>query len=255
MATPRAIQPKRNVLELAAEVFVKGFGLTRSFTHPFPGERVGPLWVLRDAPRKNPVDYRREEWIATDVDPAEVDQLARTGTRGRFCVCALVGVDEPAAPIRAAYKAMGYRLMAGEPVMLHPLKAIPKLKSPATIQRVLTQDVADALAKAAGTRQILPEHLIVDAPLRSYVAMIDSEIVGWVRSIVCDAGNWCSNMFVLPKHRRMGIASALLAKMLEDDREYGAKRAVLTSSHAGAKLYESVGYRQIGTLLLFTPRK
>lgn len=35
----------------------------------------------------------------------------------------------------------------------------------------------------------------------------------------------------------------------------GAERAVLTASHAGAKLYPLVGYRELGTLLLYTPKK
>jgi hypothetical protein len=43
--------------------------------------------------------------------------------------------------------------------------------------------------------------------------------------------------------------------MLRDDREHGADRAVLTASHTGALLYPLVGYRQIATLYLYTPRK
>jgi hypothetical protein len=43
--------------------------------------------------------------------------------------------------------------------------------------------------------------------------------------------------------------------MLRDDRAAGASAGVLLASHTGAKLYPSVGYEQIGTLLLFTPRK
>ncbi len=62
-------------------------------------------------------------------------------------------------------------------------------------------------------------------------------------------------MFVLPQHRRRGIATALLAQLLRDDRAGGAPQAVLTASHAGAKLYLTLGYQQIGTLLLFNPRK
>jgi len=43
--------------------------------------------------------------------------------------------------------------------------------------------------------------------------------------------------------------------MLRDDRGGGAETAVLLASHAGAKLYAAVGYGQIGTLLILTPRK
>lgn len=252
MAKPRSARPTS--LETATEVFVRGFGFTRSFTHPYLGERVGPVWVLRDALRKNPADYRREEWIAGDVAPAEVDRLARARTRGRYCICAMLPAGAPDAPTRTAYKSLGYRLGTSEPVMVHALKKIPRVKSPATIQRVLTSELADAVAQAAESRQILPEHFVKNAPLRLYAASIDGAVVGWVRSIVCDAGTWCSNMYVQPKHRRRGIATALLAQLLRDDRTHGAPCAVLTASHAGAKLYTTLGYAQIGTLLLFTPK-
>ena len=255
MKTPREPGPNADGLALATEVFVRGFGFTRSFTHPFSGERVGPLWVLRDAPRKNPVDYRTEEWVATDVAPAEVDRLARAGTRGRFAICAIASIGTDDGPLRAAYKALGYRLGGTEPLMVHDLRKIPRRTSPAVIERVRTIAQAERLAKAARSRQILPEHLGAAAPLRAYVATIDGEISGWVRSVAGTAGTWCSNMYVEPPHRRQGIASALLARMLRDDRAHGAPRAVLLASHTGAKLYITLGYRQLGTLLLFTPKR
>jgi predicted acetyltransferase len=81
-------------------------------------------------------------------------------------------------------------------------------------------------------------------------------MLGWVRSIAAgDGARWCSNMYVLPQHRRRGIGRAMLCRMLRDDRKLGASLAVLTASHTGAKLYTSVGYQQIATLYLFTPRK
>ena len=55
MAKPHVSDPKADSLERAVEVFVRGFG----FTHPSRGAHVGPLWVLRDAPRKNAADYRQ----------------------------------------------------------------------------------------------------------------------------------------------------------------------------------------------------
>jgi predicted acetyltransferase len=100
---------------------------------------------------------------------------------------------------------------------------------------------------------VLPEHLDPDAPLRQYVALVDGEPVGWVRSIAVAGAAWCSSMYVQPAFRRRGIARAMLARMLRDDRAGGADAAVLLASHAGAKLYPVVGYEQIGTLLLYRP--
>ena len=74
-------------IEFAIEVFVRGHSAGRSRTFPYEVSRVGPLWLMRDAPRKNPRDYRKEEWIAHDADPREVDAIVRKQTRGRFFVC------------------------------------------------------------------------------------------------------------------------------------------------------------------------
>ena len=79
--------------------------------------------------------------------------------------------------------------------------------------------------------------------------------MGWVRSIDVEQATWCSDMYVMPEFRRRGIARAMMAQMLRDDRAHGSKLAVLTASHAGAKLYPIVGYKQIGTLMLYTPKK
>jgi GNAT superfamily N-acetyltransferase len=240
----------------AIEAFVHGFCFTRSFTHPFVAERVGPVWVVRDAPRARG-DYRREEWIAHAVPPAEVDRLARAKTRGGFAICAIRSIDEPEEPLREGYKALGYRLGTTEPLMVHRLQRIPRPAAPVRIERVTTQTMADRLATAARSRQVLPEHLARGSRLRQYVALDDSgEPVGWVRSITaCKGATWCSNMFVDPVFRRRGIARAMLARMLRDDRAAGATVAVLLASHVGAKLYGAVGYEQIGTLLMFTPVK
>ncbi len=82
-----AAKTKRREMEFAIEVFVRGHSAGKSRTFPYETSRVGPLWVMRDAPRNNPRDYRKEEWIAHDVAPEEVDAIARRHTRGRFFVC------------------------------------------------------------------------------------------------------------------------------------------------------------------------
>src|SRR5262247_4195110 len=101
-------------MEFAIEVFVRGHSVGRSRTFPYEVSRVGPLWVMRDAPRKNPRDYRKEEWIAHGVDPADADSMARKHARGRFFLCVMIAEGEPEQPMRTAYKALGYRLLATE---------------------------------------------------------------------------------------------------------------------------------------------
>ena len=243
-----------DVLHRAIEVFARGFCFTRSFTHPYLAERVGEIWVVRDAPRKRG-DYRREEWIAHGVAPEVIDETARKHTRGRFAVCAIYGANESDQSLRAGFKALNYRLGGTEPIMVHELKRIPRFDSPVEITRVNSKDLAEKVNKAARARQILPEHLRKGSPLRQYAATVDDKPVGWVRSIDVEGATWCADMYVVPQLRRRGIARAMMAQMLRDDRASGSKLAVLTASHTGAKLYPLVGYKQIGTLMLYTPRK
>lgn len=243
-----------DLLYHAIEVFARGFCFTRSFTHPYLAERIGNIWVVRDAPR-NRGNYRREEWIAHGVTPEKIDATARKHTRGKFAICAIHGVNESDQPLRVGFKALNYRLGGTEPVMVHELKRIPRFEAPVEIVRVTTADLAERVNKAAGVRQVLPEHLEKDSPLRQYAALADDKPVGWVRSIDVVGATWCADMYVMPEFRRRGIARAMMAQMLRDDRTNGSKLAVLTASHAGAKLYPLVGYRHIATLMLYTPKK
>lgn len=252
-------------IEQAIAVFVRGFCAGKSVTHPYEPLRVGKLWLMRDAARKNPKNYRKEEWVAYGVEPPEVDAAARSGTRGHFWICALAGNDHEATRLKAQYKELNYRLLATEPLFMHRLQRIPKSvirgnanHSPphkVTAERVRTMEMALKFSQATRTRPIPAEHLSDNAPFRQYVAMENGAIVGWVRSVSAGDSRWCSNMYVKPSHRRRGIGSSLLTKMLRDDRTRGAKRSVLLSSHTGALVYPRVGYEQIGLLLIYAPKR
>ena len=247
-------RPNR-AIEFAIEVFVRGHSAGRSRTFPYEVSRVGPLWLMRDAPRKNPRDYRKEEWIAHDVAPRKVDAIARKHTRGRFFVCAMIAEGESDEPTRAAYKALGYRLLATEGFFVQRLKRIPTLPSPALIERVRTPALAERLGEVMRRRPISGEFFGHDSPFRQYVALEGQDIVGRVRSVDAAGATWCADMYVSPSHRRRGIGRALLSRMLRDDRTRGSKGSVLTASRTGALLYPHVGYERIGTLYMFAPRR
>jgi GNAT superfamily N-acetyltransferase len=239
----------------AVEVFARAVAFTRCFTYPSVAERVGPLWVIRDEPRKRAAEYRREEWTATTEDPAMVDQAARTGTRGRFCLCVIVPNENEDEPLKAAYKSLGYRFHCSEAFMQHRLAKIASVPVPYEIKRINTPELAESIAKGAGRRQILPEHLSTEKPLRLYGAFDGDKPVGWLRSIAAGGSNWVSNVYTQPAYRRQGVGTSLLTKMLREDKKFGARRSVLTATKAGAMLYERVGFEHLGRLLMFTPRR
>lgn len=226
-----------------------GHRFVRGFTHTCEAERVGGVWVMRDALRTSGND-RREEWMACGMNPKTVDGIVRKHARGHYSVCAFLGVDEP--DCQDAFRVLGYRLGHTEPLMVHGLRRIQRAKSPTTIRRIATTELADRLARTARSRMIFHEHLVPNPPMRAYVALIKDEIVGWCRSVVVGHATYCAFVHVKEPFRRRGIAKALMCKMLRDDRESGATMAVLLASHTGAKLYTAVGYEQLGTLLLFT---
>ena len=256
---PAAPSPE---LERAIEVFARGFSYVRSRTHPYEATQIAnpgrpgapPLWVLRDAERRRG-NYRAEEWVSCNLPPAVVDAAARAETRGRYVICAIHPAGTSDQPLRDGFKALDYRLNTTEPLMAHPLRRIPRVPEPAVIERVLTREMADRLHKATRSRQIRPEDLHPGARLRQYVAFVDDNVAGWVGSIMVNGATWCQNMYVGEQYRRRGIARAMLCRMLRDDRAHGADMAVLTASHTGARLYPLVGYRQIGLLLAYTPKR
>jgi GNAT superfamily N-acetyltransferase len=242
-------------IEFAIAVFVRAHCAGKSRTFPYIASRLGSLWVMRDAPRRNPRAYRKEEWIAHDVDARHVDAVARRQTRGRFFVCAIIGESQSHEPVRSAYKSLGYRLLATEGFFVQRLKRMPKSPTSLPIERVRTPELAARLGKATRSRPIAPDLLGQDAPLRQYVALDGEEIVGRVRSVAAMGATWCADMHVKETHRRRGIGQALLCQMLWDDRGHGSKCSVLLASHTGALLYPRVGYERIGTLFIFAPPK
>ena len=252
--------PKRDSLSSsreipqAIEVFVRGFCETKSRTWPYEFSQINGIWVLRDAERKHAKDYRKEEWIAWNQPAEKVHETARNATRGRYFLCPVIGNDDSAQELKTSYKQLGYRLLSTEPLFVHDLKRIPKSKADVTIQLMRTEEHAIAYGKFSGTRPVPTEELSQDS-FRQYLAWHDDQIVGCVRSVETAHGNWCSNLFVTPTHRRRGIARSLLSLMLRDDRKREAPRNVLLATHTGAMVYPSLGYHQIGTLFIFAPKK
>ena len=177
------------------------------------------------------------------------------GRRGRFFVCAIIGVGEPDEQTWSAYKSLGSRLLATEAFFVQPLRRIPNPPSPVPIERVHTPELAAQLGKATRTRPITDALLGKDAPFRQYVALDEDDIVGRVRSVDAAGAVWCADMHVRELHRRRGIGQALLTRMLQDDRARGSKGSVLLASHTGALLDPRVGYERIGKLFMFAPAR
>lgn len=240
-------------IEAAIEVFVHGYSIGKSRTFPYEANRVGPLWLMRDAPRKNARDYRGEEWIVHDMAAEAADTIVRQHARPGFAISVVIANDEPDQPVRTAYKALGYRLLRTEGFFVQSLRRIPSPPAVVSIERVQTAERAAQLGKIIRRRPIADDLLGDGAPFRQYVAVDGDAIVGRVRSVDAVGATWCEAMYVEPSHRRRGIGQALMSKMLHDDQARGSRCSVLMATHAGALLYPRMGYERIGTLLIFGP--
>ncbi|WP_245274222.1 hypothetical protein [Mesorhizobium sp. L103C105A0] len=138
---------KRDI-EAAIEVFVHGFSTDKSRSFPYEASRVGPLWLMRDAERKNARDYRGEEWIVHDVAAEEADAIVRQHARPSFAVSVVIANDGPDEPTRTAYKALGYRLLRTEGFFVQSLRQIPDPPAIVSIERVRTAERAAQLERS-----------------------------------------------------------------------------------------------------------
>ncbi|WP_258583813.1 GNAT family N-acetyltransferase [Mesorhizobium sp. AR02] len=192
-------------MESAIEVFVHGYSTDKSRTFPYEVSRVGPLWLMRDAERKNPRDYRSEEWVVHDVAAEEADAVVRQHARPGFAVSVVIANDEPDGPTRTAYKVLGYRLLRTEGFFVQPLRRIPSPPAVVSIERVRTAERAAQLGKIMRRRPIADDLLGDGAPFRQYIAVDGDDIIGRVRSVDAVGSTWCADMYVEPSHRRRGI--------------------------------------------------
>ncbi|MCR5676162.1 MAG: GNAT family N-acetyltransferase [Lachnospiraceae bacterium] len=60
-----------------------------------------------------------------------------------------------------------------------------------------------------------------------------------------------SSMYTDPEYRRMGIATALLDKVVKEAKDYGCGTIYITASDMGVKLYESYGFQHNGNFLQY----
>ncbi len=243
-------------IQKAMEVFGTALATVRSFTYPCEYAQLGQLSVTRDTPFRMK-GGRVEEFFGVDLPAKNAVAELRAYEPRRFYLCSVVPAGESTMESKDDFKSFGFRLLRTEAFMVRdlglPIEEVPGL---GRVERVEAMEVADKWARAAGSRQILPEHLgSDDAPIRGYLVADEGKPVGWVRSVRSAGEMYVSNMYVLPEYRRKGIARALMTRLLLDDRRLGASHSVLLASLSGSKLYPLLGYEQIGTLLLLGPPK
>jgi ribosomal protein S18 acetylase RimI-like enzyme len=89
---------------------------------------------------------------------------------------------------------------------------------------------------------------------RSVLARSDHDLVGMALLSVRGDRGWISGVGVLPEHRRRGIASAMVARLVEGARQAGVREIsleVIAQNTSAWRLYAEAGFEVTRELLLW----
>ena len=95
----------------------------------------------------------------------------------------------------------------------------------------------------------------------SWIALDEDKIVGTSGMSFAEKPPYCtcptgrlgilSSMYTDPKYRRMGIASQLLDRVVQEAKDYGCGTIYITASDMGVKLYEAYGFKHNGNFMQY----
>jgi GNAT superfamily N-acetyltransferase len=229
----------------------------RSLLRPSRVVRRGPLVGLEELPSAKPERKRREFFARAKHVAAAIEELDAFLPRDRQVLSIPLADDALAVRITKRCKQAGYRLGGSEFLFARggsPPTSLPQCEY--EIAFVQTEELAERVAKAQRRRLTGTEYLREsNSPLRLYCALDVERPIAWAQSIAAGKGvRYVANLYTARPYRRRGIATALMSRLLRDDAKLGAAKSVLLSSHTGRCLYEQLGYRELGRLLMFWGR-
>ena len=239
-------------LRRATEGCVLGFAKTKALAYPREVERVGEFWVCRDVPARKKA---RVVDLAGVLEEPEgyLEILEREPDERWSCWFVEPGTDKKLA--LPQFKEAGFRRNWMAP--LYDLEVSDAFELDERVLRVRDWERAELirLASWGKVKHVVPEDLEGGAEARRLYGVFEGDDpVGWVSSVPTGGGgSWVANLFVKEEARGRGLGRALMETMLADDRAQGIERSVLTASEDGARLYEKLGYVQVGTIHFLRP--
>jgi GNAT superfamily N-acetyltransferase len=235
--------------ENAWALFIAGFTDTAFARRAATRFRAGPLeavYFAEDEITGTPF----AEFFTYGCDPAEaLAAVAASQPPSHHYLTVLE--DRPG--LREIIERGGFRLDDTETLMALDLAATP-LPAPAwEVSVVTTAEEAEwhNANDPQGTRWALPDNL-ADPRMAHYAIVRDGRLLARGRNFHLDAAHsYVSRVYTAEIHRGQGLARALMARLLADDRTSGARWSVLTASRMGEPLYARLGYRALGTIFIF----
>jgi GNAT superfamily N-acetyltransferase len=235
--------------ETAWALFITGFTDTAFARRAASRFRVGPLEAVHFRQGESSGTSFAEFFIRA-CDPVEaLAAVAASRPAARHYLTVLE--DRPGLP--EAFERRGYRLDDSETLMACDLAAspVPLVDQEVTVVRTAEAAEWHNANDPQGVRWILPDSLI-DQRMAHYAIVRGGRLLARGRNMQLDQGHsYVSRVYTAETHRGQGLARALMARLLADERARGARWSVLTASRMGEPLYRRLGYRALGTILIF----
>lgn len=230
-------------------VFIAGFTDTAFARRAARRFRAGPLEAVHFAEGEVSGEPFAE-FFASGCDPAEaLAAVAASRPPPRHYLTVL----EDRAGLRGAIEGGGLRLDDTETLMALDLGAAAPPAPAWEVALVRAGEAAEwhNANDPQGARWALPENL-ADPRMAHYAIVHGGRLLARGRSFRVDgAHSYVSRVYTAEDRRGQGLARALMARLLADDRARGARWSVLTASRAVEPLYRRLGYRALGTILIF----
>ncbi|HEX5250677.1 MAG TPA: GNAT family N-acetyltransferase [Gaiellales bacterium] len=161
-------------------------------------------------------------------------------------------VDPADSESVAALAGNGHELDAEPRLMLAEAGDIADTDAPMELDPAPTPETIAALNdRVYGYPGSFARTLCSLTGLDPLVAVVDSEPVACALSH--DARGDCHITLVatVPAHRRQGIASGLIRRLVRRGRDRGCTTTSLVATRAGAPVYERLGYRDLGSVQMW----
>jgi GNAT superfamily N-acetyltransferase len=235
--------------ETAWELFINGFTDTAFARRAATRLRAGPLPAVRFA-EGEVSGTSFAEYFVRACEPAEVlAAVEASGPPARHYLTVLE--DRPG--LREAFERGGYRFDDRETLMACDLAAarLPAPECEVALVRGTDEAPWHNANDPQGQRWVLPENL-QDPRMRHYAVVRDGQLLARGRNFRLDAEHsYVSRVYTAEAQRGRGLARALMTQLLADDVARGARWSVLTASRMGEPLYARLGYRALGSILIF----
>lgn len=191
----------------------------------------------------------QEDFMITDEPSSELFEWIRRNSHPLRHILTIFADDERAGIERC--ERLGYTHGASERLMRLELPARFDGAPAHAVVRVRTHDDLERVRACGG----LPIHgvQLESDGIRQYAVEAEGEVASRGMLVVAGDGMaFVTAMHTNPAHRRRGMASSILRRMIEDAAALGMQDLMLKSTPAAARLYESMGFQTVCMVVSFS---